>query len=558
MKEKLQNLFTKPWLIIALMAIVSIVFYTQYNANFDRKLDMNGDNMHYFTLAQSLANGDGYVNRIGLEQTPHMHFPPGYPAFMSVLMRLGLTDVVSMKKANGILLCISLLLFFYIVYRLSSRRTLLAFSVTLLAALHPQLLRWSTIMMSEMLFLCVVLLMILLAISINTDTLLHRTGWREWLKVLALLALSSYAYFVRTMGLTIIIAVILWTLCLVLSDCFSGWHQKDKTHYFNALKWASVCFLLIGTFFITRGAWNLRNERVAPGHTSDYVGDFKMKPGGGVMETTEDWTNRIKNNYIAYTTYYLEDALFIKDASDDIHSASAMQYISGILLIIIIAYGLLLLGRGGLLLAIYTAITFCVLLIWPEQYSGIRYFVTLIPILQLGFVYAMYDVIRLVGKAFKKELIITPYIPVLLILILLIPRYLHAQENNRRMAKVNSYFRLQNPPMNEYINAAQWVSKNLSMDQQIMCRKPEVMYMYSNYHHATGMKYYGTEDEILQLIDSRHPDYLLIDWWFPHAYRTYYPVVANHPERFHLVQQFGQYDPQRRLMPTMIFRVIYN
>ena len=87
-----------PYLVLAL------VFVASYQFCFDSKLDLNGDNASYIQLARTLSEGHGYSNASPSGFTPASHFPPGYPAFLSFFMMLGIDNLIFFKILNGILL----------------------------------------------------------------------------------------------------------------------------------------------------------------------------------------------------------------------------------------------------------------------------------------------------------------------------------------------------------------------------------------------------------------------------------------------------------------------
>ena len=68
------------WIYLCL-AIIGCVFVVNYLEIFDFKPDLNGDNVYYYALGRAIAAGKGYTNIMFLEETPHSHFPPGYPLF---------------------------------------------------------------------------------------------------------------------------------------------------------------------------------------------------------------------------------------------------------------------------------------------------------------------------------------------------------------------------------------------------------------------------------------------------------------------------------------------
>ena len=73
----------ETWL-IAVLITLGFLFIYQYI--FDPKIDLNGDNASYYILGKALNAGEGFVNINSIHKTPNNHFPPGYPAIISLIM----------------------------------------------------------------------------------------------------------------------------------------------------------------------------------------------------------------------------------------------------------------------------------------------------------------------------------------------------------------------------------------------------------------------------------------------------------------------------------------
>ena len=111
--ERFERFTHNKFFILVLLFIISIVYFANYNAIYDKKLDNNGDNIYYFSLGKSLAEGNGYCTPFGFDSYPHGHFPPGYPAFVSRILKIYPDDVQAVKKANGFLLYGAIILLFF-------------------------------------------------------------------------------------------------------------------------------------------------------------------------------------------------------------------------------------------------------------------------------------------------------------------------------------------------------------------------------------------------------------------------------------------------------------
>ena len=133
--KKSEYIYHAGLLIIALLVFAYI---------FNSKLDLNGDNCHYYINATSLAAGNGYCDMYG---TPTANFPPGYPLLMAPLRAIT-SSFAAQKVMNLAFLFFGTLLLFAIMVREGMRKEL-AFIVSAAVLTTPHLLEFSTMMMSE-------------------------------------------------------------------------------------------------------------------------------------------------------------------------------------------------------------------------------------------------------------------------------------------------------------------------------------------------------------------------------------------------------------------------
>ena len=116
----IQTLLESRSFLYVLLLIVTICFVSTYTKIYDVKLDMNGDNIHYYALGKALAEGKGFTNTISFSETPHTHFPPGYPVFVAGVMKFFPDNINAVKIANGILLYAAILLLFFLLKKILS------------------------------------------------------------------------------------------------------------------------------------------------------------------------------------------------------------------------------------------------------------------------------------------------------------------------------------------------------------------------------------------------------------------------------------------------------
>ena len=511
-------------------ALIAISFSVNYAGIFDRKMDNNGDNYYYFMLAQNLAEGKGYVTDIGLEPVPHTHFPPGYPAFMSLFMHIFPDNAVAMKVLNGLLLLLSLLLLYHILVRTAPKYgRFVALASCLLCTLHPDLLRWSTIIMSEMLYLTVSLGIIAIFLALDWESLAKkRTG--QILLVALLCAFVFCTYFIRTIGISVVLALMA-ALAVV-----SATRKKVLP--------LVVCGLVALSLFAAHESWSIRNNRAVPGYKSDYLKTFKYDGSGKEMATLEQWNNRIGTNLKNFVYFFIPQSVIhpirILEHPIDLPQPKWYDFVLGIAVIALILTGLATLKGIGWLLVFYVLITFAVLMVYPEEYGGTRYFIPMLPLMIAGLVSGVCTVTGLILNAFRNHRI-SWLQPSLLGVLLVLLGFSYARDQWFYRGEASDNYSKFSPTfatVDEFRKASEFFS-DYPEDILVAVVKPEIFYFHSNRHHAVGIPRQGTPEDVIEDLFHKKADYVIIDHYFKSAYRVIIPAVMKYPSYFQLVQLYG-------------------
>ena len=520
----------KAILHVLFLLVICVVFVVNYRAFFDPKLDPNGDNISYFLLAKALADGQGYVDIIPPVPQPHVHFPPGYPMFMSVFLHVFPDNINAMKILNGILFLLSVLMLFRIVRKTAGGNLWLAFGVCFLTVMHPSLLRWSVLMMSEMLYMVISFGIILICLDLDVGRIFTK-GKKDWLQVarlvlLCLLVIS--AYLVRTMGISVVLAA-----CLAFGvTSLKYLIKKDK----RWIKPVIVAVALGVSLVIAHAGWTARNKQVYPDFKSDYNSGFMYTDKMEKM-TPELWGKRISSNVGEFVSSWIPNAMLRpKEVLDhnkhDKPTAGGLAL--GSVLILLMAFGVSKLKKGRTIIFSYLLITFAVLMLYQEQYAGVRYFIPVLPLMILAALNGIFEGVKSLGElALKKEEKLIPTAFVILACVLLISPYMKGQTVYRNLATYETYVDL-NPgsDLSHYIMAAEWIKEHAGNDAVIACRKPEVAFMYSGFRHAVRFPLRGDEKDVLDFFKNSGANCLIVDTWGKHAYTVIYPVLQKHQEAF--------------------------
>lgn len=553
---------------ISLLIVVSFVFYMNYDAIFDKKLDMNGDNIQYYSLGQSLHNGTGYSDIMGFEVKPHTHFPPGYPAFISVLMNFSKgNSFLPIKKANGFLLFVSIIFMFYVMKKVSANNVVVAFCAAILFCVQKDLLRWSTIMMSEMLYLSLTMVAISILLHLAKKQSLKELSKWDYAAATVFALSIAYIYFVRTMGISLIVGMLGWLACMALWQGYKIFRLKKEQpdactpHRNKIIYYACLMALIVVPFIVAKCAWGARNQSI--GHVqTDYISDFKKKGGKGeVMTTWSDWTDRIYNNAKNYLTKMIPETVLTKQFEKN-DPVSGEDILVGFLIFALVMIGFWHTGWSGFLLFSYLAVTFGVLLFWPEQYTSVRYYVTVIPFILFFFINGILNVLsfflgKIKDNRFKEHSHQVASLAVALTCFLwLIPSQKEAQATYRDLARLPYKKIVADKNCLNFYEALDWCKTNLPDSTRMVCRKPELFYMYSGFKKSVSFPYYASEDSIINYLNKVKATHIILDNWFKHAYTTLYPAIKKHPENFKAIHTIGKIDTAEKINPAYI--VEYN
>lgn len=496
------------YIVLIALAVVSLFAYT-----FKPTLDMNGDTSQYYIYATSLAQGEGYTELSSLGHPPTNGFPPGYPLIMAPLRAM--TDsIVAQKMLNGFMLFGAAVLFFLFLRRVVSQP--LALTAVLVALLNYRVLQFATIMMSETAYLLFSALAIYLLLLLD-----HSDGVRKWWRnpyFYLLVLVAGYGYMIRTQGITLIVGITVWMLCV--------------------RKWRQAIGFVVG-FIATTLPWEIRNRVVGLGG-SRYIDQMLAvniwQPDKGYVSASEliergwDTLQMLITKALPNTvTPYLE--------VDYATPATFGEWVAGLSLIVIILIGFWRMKRYFGFFTAYSIAVFGIICLWSAP-SGNRYITTLVPLLEIGVALGIYTLIEeAIHKIMKTKTTISP-------LWLLIPAFLLAAGRLQTLSEESK--RPLPPQYAGYVDAAKSVRKQLSPETVVCCRKPSVFYVYAQCH-VCNFIYTEDDAKLIRGLITSNVDYVVLDQLGYAATVQYlYPAIIKNQELFEIVAEFRR--PQTYLL----------
>lgn len=452
--------------------IIALVFAASFSYVFDGKLDLNGDNATYYLLGNALKDGAGYTNTWGINPRPHNHYPVGYPALIAVFALFS-NKIFFIKIVTGLFFLAGLLLLYKLFIKIleDANQALL---VTLILAVNSHLLRYSTIMMSEIPFLFYTIAAIYLVTKIDIKN--SRNPLTD-LKSYGLIILLSMAYYTRSLGLTIIFGI---TVYFIL-------HKN----------WKYTVHTLFGVFVLVL-PWYLRKKSLGGNsYIKQLIQLNPYRPEQGLASVSDLFT-RFLSNLERYISVEIPSLVF-PQLSYNGRPEVLLGWAVGLALLAIMIYGLFRLKHIKLLVLSYVIATFGITLLWPEVWTGARFILHLTPFFTLLLLVGIIDLIT----RLSPTLLASKRVFLLLIPFLILAWAPIKQQN--KMSKLGY-------PVNwaNYLKTAQWMAKNTPRDATVVCRKGSMFYIFSG--RRTDRYNYSKDDKVvIKRMHDEGADYVVID-----------------------------------------------
>ncbi len=501
MANGLNTLYKYKTLVVILALCVS--FSASFYYIFDPKVDLNGDNAKYYLLAQSIAQGKGYVSVYSPGEPPTSIYPPGYPALMSSVM-VFTESVTAQKILNGLFLLLSGVLLF-IVSREITDRTLLSGIVSLSTLLNFHLLKFSTMMMSEVSFVL---------FSLVSLFFFARSGdkapWTDQYFYLFLLSLS-FAFHIRTQGIALVGGFLFY--------------------YLFTRQWSHVS-LTAGGFFVLALPWRIRN-RIQELGSSRYLAELMQvnpwRPEEGEVSIFGLFDRFLEQGGMLIAKG-IPDSIFNFVAADYQKEILAQEWLVGTVVLAVMLYGFWELKEYRLFFVGYFLSVFVIVATWSATVDN-RYLITFIPFMQLGFFYGASVVGRqILGNAnlnFDGERVVQ--VGLLAVVLLMVPGLsdLHAKANRSYPRAYYNYFQVAN----------ELGQKRECGNTLVSCRKPGLFYLFSNCYTT---RYASSKDDkkVVSNMVKKGVDYVVLDQLgFSSTARYLYPAIQKNEGLFTPVLQ---------------------
>ncbi len=508
------------------MAIAVLVHVAMASMSWSSRIHSGGDNAAYVSLANALAQGGSYVETWSPGTPDHAKYPPMYPAVLAAMILLGAKSWTAFKALSMVFTALATAFCFLWVRRMHGAHVALVAAVLLGAS--PAVQEYAKWILADPLFLALTLASLwLLTPAGNTPPAetrarpgrrrAHRAEPGLPLRRLAVgLLLVVAAYFTRSAGLPLVVAVLMWL----------------------ALKRRWVPLVAFGVVFAAVALpWQLRGG-------DEYISEFwLLNPYDPDMGRAGliDLVSRASENLWVYTVRIVPDAL----AGVTGIGGGAL----GIALGGLAAVGWLRrMGRGIGAADLFFVLYAGLILLWPPVWSGDRFALPLLPLILL---YAGESAAAVVGRlrqgnprsppvrtrAGSAWLLSVP-------MVLLIPQGL-AWGQSRTVGRACAPAVEQMGPLGcygrgvrDFHAVAHWAGQQLPAGAVVFTRKPRMFHVFSGLASVT-YPFSRDTDLLVAQADSLGVGYVVRDQWGSSAATSVDPVLRAHPGRFCVLAQLS-------------------
>lgn len=492
----------------ALLCIVAgVVLASAYSYTLDTKLDLNGDNAAYISLARNMAAGEGYAQQTPQGMVHVSHFPPGYPAILSVFMRMGIDNLLFFKVLNAVFLFAAICLLLWALGK-ATRQRWVVLAALVLACLSPQLLHFAGMAMSEMSYLlCMALSIFCLWQYSATETPFWRSAW-FW----AAIVTAMCAYHIRTVGMALMLAIVVFLL-----------FRKE---------WAAAGASVV-SMVVLMLPWALRNAHY--GIQSRYFGTIMTvnpwRPEEGTISSVGEFAEKMLTNLDETVIKGFPEVLFpfLKLQPEP---SGFWGIAAGLLVLAVIVWGAWNTGRLRWLMLAFLAGNIGLFALWHGG-NGTRYVTPIIPFVYVLFYNGLFALVRLplrrwVGDDSRWGL---------LLLLMALPMRAPLTEMHKQSAMpYNRAYR-------NYFRMATELDRKLPAGTVVSSRKPDLFRYYAPHLIATNYRFDVNPDTVIAHMVSNKVDYVILEQLgYSSTPRYLLPAVQARPGLFPIAWQLPNPD----------------
>jgi 4-amino-4-deoxy-L-arabinose transferase-like glycosyltransferase len=488
-------------------------------AVFDFYMFTGGDNAAYYALARALATGRGYVDLISPNAPPATQYPPGFPLLLVPFYWIFGGAYTPLKIVSFLAGAAALMA----LYRLARREEALPAwgppAAVWLLGLYPVFRIYTHWVLSDMAYVAATLAALALFAKAASATTAEGSApaggkpaagkkkgrgvaerkprrpvaddpWGMWL---AASLVGAFAFSIRTAGITLLVAPVLW----------AAWHRAWR----RAGVAAVVAMIAAGAWF----GWVQTNPPERGGYLRQMRVRNRLDPTSGALPLVGFVDRGVRNAEI-YGTGELPQMVWPLVVPPAVGPWQApplpVRVFGGIFLLAAMGYGAVLaLRRRGLAVwDIHAALSLGLILAWA--WTGDRFYLTVAPFLWLYFLIGIDQAARLFARSARPAIAVVAAIAALQIAGAAreVPSQLRLTRAWLDGDELGGYV----PFWQDYFEAAQWIGET-APDAIIVARKPTLAWYWSGFRPAYVYPFHSDPERTWQEIRRKGGTHILLE-----------------------------------------------
>jgi len=483
-----------------LLLLILFIYLVLSMFLFDPKLSTGGDNAIYIILGESISTGKGYKNIHMPDESEHTQYPFGFPLLLALFMLIFGSNVIGLKVFIFLFGCGVT----YFMYKISSY--LLKENIILVMLFYlsiPIFVLYNHWVYSEIPFLF---------FSLGALHFLLKAQKDKSQFYYISFGFATYAFFIRTAGISLIIAIMIFLLI------------RKEFKYFG------IFLLIFAAVFIP---WQIRNMGiVSEGNYLDQLvakDPYRLELG---RVTPYELLLRMRKNFSLYAYTILPMTVF------PLFNPGSRAIVAGVILIIFTIIGLMTTTKKFTIIKLYFILTILMILAWPSDWSSDRFLLPILPFFILYIFVAIHSFNEKIRLKYLSHIVIGIFVA--LNVIDLVPRIKDTITDNIEYVRGDKYAGYMTD-WKCYFVIIELVKETVPEDNIIMARKPEFVYLVSR-RKSFLFPFTTDHDELMQAI--MHADYIIFDsfLWSGTTKRVLWPVLEQHPELYDIVCKTNDLD----------------
>ncbi|MGB3340507.1 MAG: glycosyltransferase family 39 protein [bacterium] len=467
---------------------------------FDPKISPGGDNAVYMILAESMISGKGYRNLHLPDEPQHAFYPFGFPVILALPVLVFGRNVFILK----IFIVLTGIGMVYFLSKITEHlfkdkaKMLLIFCISV-----PIFIIYNHWIFTETPYLCISLAALYFFIKASS---------RKKSFYYISFVLATYAVFVRTVGIGLVIGMI---LILLIKKQF---------------KYAVILALFFLLIFIP---WQIRNTSIPQegGYLEQLLAKHPYDLTSG-RAGFSDLTRRIFDNLIYYSFMIIPKTLM------PILESGIIFIVVGSFIVLLTLLGLITRFKKIGIVEFYFIFGCVVLLCWPRIWSSERLLLPFLPLFIISFYRGLIWMGKKIRFRYFTYLIIGIF--VLLNAISIFKESKRAYKDNIAYLRGDEYAGYQEP-WRHYFETIDWIDKNLPTRSVILARKPELVYLKSG-RKSLGYPFIPEPAPVKDAL--KRCDFIIFDNLYKNGMARVWllPVLEQEPDKYQIIYKTEKLD----------------